>query len=369
MIHTDIAIIGGGISGLYLASQLQAAGVDYRLIEARSRFGGRMLCASPDDMADNLRGYDLGPSWFWPGQPRIASLITAAGLTSYAQYSQGDLVFEEEDGQIRHLNFSTMEGALRINHGMGELINFLLDKLDTEKLMPDEALNTVRHLPGSDDNFIWQLMLNGSENESTQLNAKAVVLAVPPRVIDATVHFEPALPVYVQQSLQSISTWMGRFTKVIAEYETPFWRDMHLSGDAISRTGPLQEIHDASLMGSTAGALFGFIQQLPRETDAQTLKQEVIDQLIRLFGSKAAKPINIWLQDWSAEEYSATHEDWRENLTGHPQYGMPANLEELSNQGLLFISTEMAHDSGGLIEGALEAADAGLNRLKILGLV
>ncbi|WP_261841989.1 flavin monoamine oxidase family protein [Aliamphritea ceti] len=368
MILTDVAIIGGGLSGLYLASQLEAAGVDYRLIEARSRFGGRILCADANHPAEHLRGYDLGPSWFWQGQPRIASLIKSAGLTSYAQYSQGDLVFEEA-GQIRHLNFSTMEGALRVEQGMGGLISFLLSKLNADKLMPGEAVGNIRQLANSDSGFNWQLTLNNSESEQTQLAAKAVVLAVPPRVVDEVIHFEPALPVYVRQSLQSIPTWMGRFTKVIAEYETPFWRDMQLSGDAISRTGPLQEIHDATLAGSTTGALFGFMQQLPRNTDPQILRQQVTEQLTRLFGPMAAKPVNVWLQNWSAEKYSATSEDWRENLTGHPQYSMPANLEGLSEQGLLFISTEMSHYAGGLIEGALEAADTGLSRLKILGLV
>ena len=35
-------IIGGGLSGLYLAEQLEARGQDYHLLEARDRFGGRI---------------------------------------------------------------------------------------------------------------------------------------------------------------------------------------------------------------------------------------------------------------------------------------------------------------------------------------
>ena len=41
--NTDIVIIGGGISGLHTAYQLQKRGIDFILIEARDRLGGRIL--------------------------------------------------------------------------------------------------------------------------------------------------------------------------------------------------------------------------------------------------------------------------------------------------------------------------------------
>ncbi|WP_243431974.1 flavin monoamine oxidase family protein [Aliamphritea spongicola] len=360
--QTDIAIIGGGISGLSLAAALQAAGADFHLFEARERFGGRILCTG----ADKLQGYDLGPSWFWPGQPGMAALIRAAGLNAYPQYSRGNLVYEEMPGEVRQLNFSTMEGALRVENGMGSLIRYLISRSDKQRLTLNTALTKVRYLPG--ETHCWQLTLNRA-GEQQYVKAKAVVLAIPPRVIAKTVQFDPPLAEHALQSLQAIPTWMGRFTKVIAEYETPFWRDMNLSGDGISRSGPLQEIHDASLPDTPAGALFGFIQQLPRGTGSEALRQQVTDQLVRLFGAQAASPLSISFQNWSEQKYSATDEDWREPLAGHPQYGLPDSLETLASQGLLFTATEMAHQSGGLLEGALEAADDGLMQLRALGLV
>ena len=56
-------IVGGGLSGLSglaLAEALEAQGRDYVLVEARERFGGRILTEHLED------GYfDLGPAWFW----------------------------------------------------------------------------------------------------------------------------------------------------------------------------------------------------------------------------------------------------------------------------------------------------------------
>ncbi|MGY9011845.1 MAG: NAD(P)-binding protein [Rhodobacterales bacterium] len=63
-------IIGGGLSGLTLADALQTQGHDYMLVKARDRFGGRIKTEY-----DGAGCFDMGPTWFWQGQPRIAALI------------------------------------------------------------------------------------------------------------------------------------------------------------------------------------------------------------------------------------------------------------------------------------------------------
>ncbi|HVW70423.1 MAG TPA: FAD-dependent oxidoreductase, partial [Steroidobacteraceae bacterium] len=62
---TEVAIIGGGLAGLYAARLLQAAGANYVLVEARDRLGGRIFTV---DAAGSLcdDGFDVGPSWLWP---------------------------------------------------------------------------------------------------------------------------------------------------------------------------------------------------------------------------------------------------------------------------------------------------------------
>ena len=61
MIESEIAIVGGGLAGLYAAYLLQKAGADFVLVEARERFGGRILTVDETGApADD--GFDLGPS-------------------------------------------------------------------------------------------------------------------------------------------------------------------------------------------------------------------------------------------------------------------------------------------------------------------
>ena len=69
--QTDILVIGGGLSGLTATWQLVSAGENATIMEARTRFGGRILTVEGDDGTP----CDLGPSWFWPGQPLVTSLL------------------------------------------------------------------------------------------------------------------------------------------------------------------------------------------------------------------------------------------------------------------------------------------------------
>ena len=94
MIRTQVAIVGAGLAGLHAARLLRAANVDFVLLEARNRFGGRILTVD-ETGRPAADGFDLGPSWYWPRmQPAIAELIAELRLPAFGQHSDGDVIFE-----------------------------------------------------------------------------------------------------------------------------------------------------------------------------------------------------------------------------------------------------------------------------------
>lgn len=352
--ETDIAIIGGGLSGLSLAWHLAKAGRDFQLFEARARLGGRIASlqqVSPVQAPIVPLGYDLGPSWFWPGQHRMERMVQALGCKKFDQYASGTTLMETETGEIlRNLGLASMQGAWRLQSGIRGLIDGIAQQLPPDRLHLNHALSGL-HQNGR---LIFK--------EGQEYQAQRIVLALPPRLA-AGLSFSPQLTPAQQQALTGIATWMGGQAKFVALYDRPFWREDGLSGDALSQVGPLAEIHDASppqveLNKEAPAALFGFVglPALARYGQEEAVTQAALAQLARLFGPKAAQPVTIAYQDWAQEAYTATPQD-QSSLRQHPSYGLPASLQNLWQGRLAFCVSELAPDAGGYLEGALAAAE------------
>lgn len=104
--RTDVLIVGGGLSGLALADHLARQSRDFVLVEAQDRLGGRILTQEFSGGA-----FDLGPAWFWPGQPRMAALAERFQIPVFGQFSTGDLVYQEQNGTVqRGRGYASMEG-------------------------------------------------------------------------------------------------------------------------------------------------------------------------------------------------------------------------------------------------------------------
>ncbi len=358
--QTDVLIVGAGLSGLYLASGLQKNGIDYRLLEARKRVGGRILSIETTRQGTGAGFVDMGPSWIWPGQPRIAELLKHFEINVFEQYSKGRLVYEDDLARVRRdYDYSTMAGALRIQDGVASLTTALAASLSQNPVRLSQVVTGIRKVE-----FGYEVAITTPDNEF-DVQSRRIVLSIPPRVISNSIRFEPILSDQVIDTLNSIPTWMAGHAKLFAIYERPFWRELGLSGDGISRRGPLVEIHDASPDNEAYGSLMGFVG-IPAGhalREPSTLIKNATTQLENLFGPGAANPVDVIFKDWSHDIFTATDAD--KLTTPHPVYGMPPILEPLADKGLYLASTETASRFGGFIEGALEASENVFNRLMV----
>jgi len=351
---TDVLIAGGGLAGLYLAYRLEQAGINYRVAEARDRLGGRVLSLASKESNVQTDRYDLGPAWFWPGQPLLERLVDELGLHVFPQYADGGLVYQDQDGKVQSgLQYSTMAGSLRITGGVASLTDALSHRIPDDKLLLNQKVTELHY----SQDCIRTTVQQGDGR--AEIESELVALALPPRLAARSIAFHPDLEGDAMEAMTSIPTWMATHAKVIATYEKPFWREAGLSGDGISQRGPLVEIHDASPASEAAGALFGFVGvPAPARQSAEfDIAKLAVDQLVCLYGAKAAHPIDVLIQDWAREEFTATADDEHERLLQHPPYGTPAPLSNLWEGKLLLTSTEMAPVFGGYLEGALEAAN------------
>ncbi|MGB3407346.1 MAG: FAD-dependent oxidoreductase [Jannaschia sp.] len=342
---TDVVIVGGGLAGLALAGMLQRAGRSYTLLEGRDRFGGRILTAPP--------GIDLGPAWIWPGQPRVAARLSDLGLATFPQHDTGDSLHEDASGQVRRgRGPGGMAGSLRVDGGLGALTAGLVRGLRAENLVSGQRVTFLRRTGRG--------ILVGTDGGHT-VEARRVVLAVPPRLVPGLA-FTPPLPQAALRALADVPTWMAGHAKAVAVYDRAFWRTAGLSGDALSRRGPLVELHDASGPdGGAPHAIFGFLGIPPgHRRDERHLRDAVLAQLQRLFGPEAAQPVALHLRDWAFDPLTATPRD-HVPPASHPTYGpLPETLWE---GDVILGGTEVAAGFGGFVEGALEAAEAAFARV------
>ncbi len=353
MSEQRVAIVGAGLAGLYAAHRLREAGVDFVVIEARDRLGGRILTVDETGTPCD-DGFDLGPSWYWPhAQPALGELVAELGLASFAQSSDGDVLFERMSREAvqRYRGAVQEQQSMRLVGGSAALVHALARDLPRDKIILGGRVAAME-LTG----IGVALTIRLASGEPKQLDVSRVIAALPPRLLEASVTFTPAQQVATAKRWRATPTWMAPHAKFLALYDRPFWRDAKLSGTAQSMVGPLVEIHDATT-ASGAAALFGFIGVDAEQRAAlgePTLTRACIDQLARIFGADASKPRATLIKDWAADPLTATAAD--RAAGGHI---VPDNVAWVSgpwSERLVLAGSETSASEPGYLAGAVAAA-------------
>lgn len=359
MYNLKVAIIGGGLSGLYAARLLSHLNIDFQLFEARDRLGGRIL-STPSTGAR----HDLGPSWLWPDfQPRMADLVPALGLSTFAQLSKGVTLIEisAHEPPKRVCGFESGSPSVRITGGVEQLTQALAASIAPERLMLNAQVTRMKlQLRGVTLNI-------DTKHGPIELSFTHVITAMPLRLLAQDITLEPAMPATTTERWVETPTWMAPHAKYIALYERPFWREAGLSGMAQSQAGPMEEIHDASDSGGSA-ALFGFIglsATARQSVDETTLLEQCRLQMVRLFGTQAETPRAHYIKDWAADPLTATHRD-HDSRQGHFCKGYSTLIQDVWSTKLFVAGTEASSEHNGYMEGALESAESAVEKLRRL---
>jgi monoamine oxidase len=360
----DTAIIGGGLCGVVLARSQHRQGRAVALFEARERLGGRILSVS----AGSGLAVDLGPTWFWPDtQPLVKSLIAELELADIPQHDDGSMLYLNDPDKTpeRIVRKKVHEGARRLQGGMAQLIDALAADLPAGLLYINHVLTDVC------DRADHVALAFAAGDDIVEFKARRVVLAVPPRVLEQQVRFEPDLDEVTREAMRSAETWMAAQAKVVIAYDHAFWREAGHSGNAFvtHEQAVVGEIFDACDGDAAKAALGGFLAFSPelRTSFSAGLPLLMDSQMAKVFGTALGEGEQHY-QDWATEPYTCSALDRTSARTEHAGVANPMLRRTHWNGKLYLGGSETASRGAGYLEGALEAArriGISLNRISL----
>lgn len=407
--RTDAVIVGAGFTGLSAALELKTAGIDFLLLEARDRVGGRVE-SRQNGLGERI---DSGGQFLCEDMPELMALVEARGKTLVEAYVDGDFTAQPamsgreaeqiyagsmairdrmnaiapDDPDIAGLTVAAwlerQDDADEVKAVFRSMIEGLwcqaLEKMPLWHLIDNDRriTNEVSEL----QYFVRETMhsladdLAGDVDDRLRLNAAvtaiehgpggvrltsaagtiealAVLIAAPP-VMVSKLAFTPPLPAALEQAL---GVWQsGAIIKVLVRYPRAFWRERGLSGMVMWR-----DLHglfacDVSKDDSHAALVVfigGPLALRWRELGDAALRAEITARLVEALGPEAAGILDLSYRDWTDDRWSGgAYGDLIVDVTA-----VDAEPTILAGAPLLhFASSELSPSFPGYIEGAIVA--------------
>ena len=340
-----VIIIGAGLSGLLTAYRLKSAGIAVKIIEARSRAGGRI------NTVGEATPIEMGATWFGHQHQNLKNLLKEIELAAFKQNMDGSAIFEASPfSPPQRFEFPPQDPSFRIVGGTGQLIQELLNFFTAEEIFYNQQ---VKQIIVEEE----QVMIR---TESSMYLADKIICCIPPALLVNTIEFTPELPEAFFTEAKNTHTWMQESIKAGVVYKEAFWKDKKVS-TIVSNQGPIIEYYDHSDFTESKFALCGFLHPDYGKLDRIEREKEVIDQLKRLFGREAGEYMEYEEVVWQKEKF--TNAKTGETFLPHQNNGHSIFQEPLY-KGRIFISnSETSAVYGGYMEGAVYSANQTAKRI------
>lgn len=192
--------------------------------------------------------------------------------------------------------------------------------------------------------------------DGTTYDADYAVLTLPP-TLAGRLEYDPPLPSWRDQLTQRVPA--GSVFKLYLVYDTPFWREQGLNGQAASDLGPVKVTFDNTPPGYQRGVIMGFVEANDGREWARRTPDErraaFVDCLVRYFGEQARHPVEYLERDWMAEEFSRGCYGAHLTPGVWTAYG-PALTQPIGR--IHWAGTECSPVWNGYMEGAVRSGEA-----------
>lgn len=336
-----IIIIGAGLSGLLTAYRLKKEGIPFKVLEARSRIGGRIHTL----YGTNNTPIEMGATWFGSQHNHLIALLKELGIDYFEQYMDDTVFFQPSStSPAESVQIPSQPPSYRISGGSSNLINTLCQSLDENDVLLNQSVKKIQWHKES-VRVITNEVFEGDR----------VVLSIPPKLWAKRILFDPLLPNNLMNLAQQTQTWMEDSIKIALTYNRPFWRQENRSGTLFSNTGPVTELYDHCNHERSRYALCGFIHSSFKNLDYAERRARVMNQIKDVFGVEAEGFMDYEECIWSREEN--TFEESDGSLYPHQNNGSPIFSNSFFDDKLIISSSESASEFSGYMEGAVYSAN------------
>ena len=114
--HTDILILGAGLSGLALAYYLKKHKINALVIDARDRLGGRIHTSYKEGEAS----VEMGATWFNSGHTTLLGLLEELGLGLFRTACRQHGLLSGRSSSIADAGPDTGESGSQLSAGRGQ---------------------------------------------------------------------------------------------------------------------------------------------------------------------------------------------------------------------------------------------------------
>ena len=340
-IHTDVLLIGAGLTGLSAAYLLRKHPGRVVVVEARPRTGGRIHTRYDERGA----GLEMGATWLGRKHTALVALLEELNLDIYPQATNGRALYEADQGQpaqLVHLPHNPSP-SFRIWGGSTALIDALAAHLPPENRYLNQ---TVGRIEQTTDGL---LVHTGTHT----FFARKVISTLPPHLLVRTVALPP-LPDALLAVARRTHTWMADSIKVGIVYAAPFWETDTSSGTLFSHVGPITELYDHSDAARGGYALKGFINGSLHALTKAERRQRVLQHLARCYGPTALDCLRYEEAVWRHAPQSFVA--YPTPLRPHQNNGHPLYRRAYLDGRFYIAGSETADGFPGYMDGAVRSA-------------
>jgi len=369
-----VVVIGAGVSGLVAAKLLKERGAEVQIIEASSRFGGRIRDA-PADFADfrvaigaewvhskhKLEGHDS----YCP----IFADITLGKSSEHATFPDKvkDLNVPDKEGKVKPLGKFSMDRAIFNMDGDNKFSNSSWYHVLETLVLPSVKEHIVYDSPVTAINY-GQDKVVVTTKDGTSYEADRVVVTAPLAVLQSdAIAFTPPVPEAQAAALKQMDIVPG--AKVFFEFATKFYP--HFSMAKPFAAGGWAHMYFDETVGKAGGSQKnimcvvllddGYRTATEKGTDDASIKEFCLSKLDAWFDGQATKNLrNCIVMNWATEP--------------HILQGIPS--VKTTKQTLQVISTPLGGkvffagdafnpkpNNNGYVQGACEASYIAVNKI------